>query len=88
MTESALSNDLAKVVANNSKSYQNKFQKRINIEKQNINDFLSFCNADNSYKIIHIMVISKNVDLDIISENREFIIINFSDLKQYLKENF
>lgn len=86
MTESALSNDLAKVVANNSKSYQNKFQKRINIEKQNINDFLSFCNADNSYKIIHIMVISKNVD--IISENREFIIINFSDLKQYLKEKF
>ena len=56
MTESGLSNDLKKIVGNNEKSYKNKFEKRINIENDNMNDFLSFCNANNKYNIIHIII--------------------------------
>lgn len=88
MTESGLSNDLKKIVGNNEKSYKNKFEKRINIENDNMNDFLSFCNANNKYNIIHIMVTSKIVDLNIESNERQFLIIHYEGLEKYILSKY
>lgn len=88
MTESGLSNDLKKLVGKSPKSYKNKFEKRINIENANKQDFLDFCNADENYKIIRIMVTSKVVDLNIKSTTRSFLIIHYQGLKKYLLKNF
>lgn len=87
MTESTLSNDLKKIIGNQQDSYKNKFEKRLKIEEENLKEFLTFCEADETYKIVHVMVVSKIVNLDIVSNNREFIIINYSDLEEYIKEN-
>lgn len=88
MTESGLSNDLEKIVSNDARSYTNKFEKRIKIEKERLNDFLIFCNADNNYKIVHIMVTSKSVDLNVESDKRNFIITNYGNLKKYIINNY
>lgn len=88
MTESGLSNDLKKIVGNNEKSYKNKFEKRINIENDNMNDFLSFCNANNKYNIIYIMVTSKIVDLNIESNERQFLIIHYEGLEKYILSKY
>lgn len=88
MTESGLSNDLKKIVGNNKKSYKNKFEKRIDIEEDNKQEFLHFCGANDSYKIIHIMVTSKIVDLNIKSNSRKFLIIHYAGLEKYLLQNF
>lgn len=88
MTASTSSNDLIHFVWPSKKSYQNKFQKRINIEKENRDEFLHFCKANESYKVIHIMVTSKIVVLDVESSNREFLIISFRDLKQFIIKQY
>lgn len=88
MTESGLSNDLKKIVGKSSKSYKNKFEKRIDIENKNMQEFLSFCNADNSYTVIHIMVTSKIVDLNIETNTRKFIIIHYEGLEKYILNKY
>lgn len=88
MTESGLSNDLKKLIGKSPKSYKNKFEKRIDIENTNKQEFLNFCDADESYKIIHIMVTSKVVDLNIKSTTRSFLIVHYEGLEKYILKNF
>ena len=57
-------------------------------EKENMNDFLSFCNANNKYNIIHIMVTSKIVDLNIESNERQFLIIHYEGLEKYILSKY
>lgn len=87
MTESSLASDLEKFVGKN-RNYQEKFEKRINIENENINDFLSFCGANNEYKVIHIMVTSKHIDLDVNLDKRRFAVISFRKLKEYISKYY
>lgn len=88
VTGSGLANDLKKIVGNSPDSYQNKFEKRIEIENSNMQDFLNFCNADINYKIIHLMVVSKVVDLNSESLERKFIIVHYDGLEKYILEKF
>lgn len=88
VTGSGLANDLKKIVGNSPDSYQNKFEKRIEIENSNMQDFLNFCNADTNYKIIHLMVVSKVVDLNSESLERKFIIVHYDGLEKYILEKF
>ena len=88
MTESGLSNDLKKLIGKSAKNYKNKFEKRIDIENSNKQEFLNFCRADESYKIIHIMVTSKVVSLNIESVNRNFLIIHYEGLEKYILNTF
>lgn len=88
VTGSGLANDLKKLVGNGPDSYQNKFEKRIEIENHNMQDFLDFCNADINYKIIHLMVVSKVVDLNCESSERKFIIVHYEGLEKYILEKF
>lgn len=87
LTESRLSNDLKKFVKSK-KGYIEKFEKRIRIEKENLDDFITFCEADTSYIIEHIMVTSKAMELNIESPNRIFKIIHFAGLKNYLINSY
>ncbi len=84
ITESGLANDLEKIIGKNSKSYKEKFEKRIDIENNNKHAFLTFCKADESYKIVHIMVTSKLLDLNVESDTRKFLIIHYDGLEQYI----
>lgn len=88
VTGSGLANDLKKIVGNSPDSYQNKFEKRIEIENSNMQDFLNFCNADINYKIILLMVVSKVVDLNSESLERKFIIVHYDGLEKYILEQF
>ncbi len=88
LTESGLSNDLKKFVGNSDKNYVKKFEKRISIINDNLDDFISFCNADNSYKIENIMVVSKVIDLNIESPERNFKIIHYAGLQEYLLNTY
>lgn len=88
LTESGLSNDLKKFVGNPNKNYVKKFEKRISIINDNLDDFISFCNADNSYKIENIMVVSKVIDLNIESPERNFKIIHYAGLQEYLLNTY
>lgn len=88
MTESGLSNDLKKIVGDSHNSYKNKFEKRIDIENNNLKEFLSFCEADESYNIVHIMVTSKIVDLNIESIKRRFLIVHYEGLEKYILNRF
>ena len=88
MTESGLSNDLKKIVGDSHNSYKNKFEKRIDIENNNLKEFLSFCEADENYNIVHIMVTSKIVDLNIESIKRRFLIVHYEGLEKYILNRF
>lgn len=87
MTESRLSNDLKKFVKS-PKGYIEKFEKRIRIEKENLEDFITFCKADNSYAIEHIIVTSKTMELNIESPDRNFKIIHYDELNNYLINSY
>lgn len=87
LTESSLSNDLKKLIGDHN-SYKNKFEKRIDIENTNMEEFLNFCDADDNYNIVHIMVTSKVVDLNIQSETRHFLIIHYEGLEYFILNNF
>ena len=87
LTESSLSNDLKKLIGDHN-SYKNKFEKRIDIENTNMEEFLNFCDADDNYNIVHIMVTSKAVDLNIQSETRHFLIIHYEGLEYFILNNF
>ncbi len=87
LTESRLSNDLKKFVKSK-KGYIEKFEKRIRIENENLGDFTTFCKADTSYTIEHIMVTSKIMELNIESPDRNFKIIHFDRLKNYLIKSY
>lgn len=87
MTESSLANDLKKFVGEG-KNYQEKFEKRISYEKMYSDDFFKYCEADNSYKIIRIMVTSKIMDLDTTSSEREFVVIDYKKLNEFIKRDF
>lgn len=87
LTESRLSNDLKKFVKSK-KGYIEKFEKRIRIENENLGDFTTFCKADTSYTIEHIMVTSKIMELNIESPDRNFKIIHFDGLKNYLIKSY
>lgn len=88
MTESGLSNDLKKIIGIDSKSYKNKFEKRIKVENNNLKEFLNFCDADGTYSIIRIMVTSKVVDLNIKAETRQFFIVHYGGLEKFVLKNF
>ncbi len=87
LTESRLSNDLKKFVKS-PKGYIEKFEKRIRIEKENLEDFITFCKADTSYAIEHIMVMSKTTELNIESPDRNFKIIHYDGLNNYLINSY
>ncbi len=80
MTESGLANDNKKL-----ELYVKKFQERIKIEKNNMKEFLSFLKANDTYKIVRIMVTSKVVDLNIEDSTREFLVVHYEGLEKYLK---
>lgn len=88
LTESGLSNDLKKFVGDSNKNYVKKFEKRISIINNNLDDFIFFCNADKSYNIESIMVVSKVIDLNIESPNRNFKIIHYAGLQEYLLNTY
>ncbi len=87
LTESRLSNDLKKFVKS-PKGYIEKFEKRIRIEKENLEDFITFCKADTSYTIEHIMVTSKTMELNIEAPDRNFKIIHYDGLYNYLINSY
>ena len=84
MTESGLANDLKKMIKDNKNSYKNKFEKRVRIVEDNIEEFNAFCKSNNEYVIENIMVTSKVIDLNIISKTRRFKIVHFDGLKKFL----
>ena len=83
MTESGLALDLKKL-----EGYEKKFEKRITIEQDNMAEFLNFCDADKTFVIIHIMVTSKVVDFNLKSEKRNFLIIHYDGLKEYILNHY
>lgn len=84
MTESGLANDLKKMIKDNKNSYKNKFEKRVKIVEDNIEEFNAFCKSNNEYVIENIMVTSKVIDLNIVSKTRRFKIVHFDGLKKFL----
>lgn len=88
LTESGLSNDLKKIVGDSKNSYVSKFEKRIKIIKEHKNEFLTFCKANDSYRIENLMVTSKFIELDVESSSRNFKIIHYDRLKKYLLKTY
>ena len=84
LTESQLSNDMKKIGYRQNNYFQ-KFEKRITIEKQYLDEFINFCDATNDYKIIRLMITSKITDFNIKSHKREFLIIHFDGIEKTLK---
>lgn len=88
MTESGLANDLKKMIKDNKNSYKNKFEKRIRMVEDNLEEFYTFCESKSEYVIENIMVTSKVIDLNIVSESRRFKIVHFDGLKKFLSNYY
>lgn len=88
MTESGLANDLKKMIKNDKNSYKNKFEKRIRMVEDNIQEFYTFCESNSKYVIENVMVTSKVIDLNIVSNNRKFKIVHFDGLKKFFNNYY
>lgn len=70
------------MIKDSKNSYKNKFEKRIKIVEDNIEEIYTFCNSNNEYVIENIMVTSKVIDLNMVSKTRKFKIVHFDGLKK------
>ena len=53
-----------------------------------MNDFLQFCEANKKYRVVRIMVVSKVVDIEIKSFDRDFLIIHYDGLREFIRNNY